>query len=371
MPKNKTPSSILAVSTTDGCLILYGPDYRKGRRHLKGESVNNLFMTKSGRFVASTLTDGVYVSDDGESWSPSSRGLNVRKVWTVEEDRHAKSLLYAGTQYGHLFKSEDEGKKWEEVTGLFNAPNRNKWGIDWGFGTTGLTVHTIKSDPFRKGRLYIVVSGNGVYRSDDNGENWRSLKKGVTASCPIASRRDAPETPQGSDDYDMSAEEHLKRVHSCTHKLAISQTKEGLLFQQNHCGIYLSEDSGNSWRDISPSDDMRHGFGIAISNSNRVFVIPAYQGICKEHLSCIKGKLKVLTTDDKGRTWKEQGKGLPEKVHTCVLRDSLAVTAGSPAEVFFGTTTGEVYYSKDEGETWEMILQNAGRIQGISAFPAS
>src|SRR5579884_3509650 len=96
----------------------------------------------------------------------------------------------------HLFKSGDEGESWEEVTGLFNAPNRKNWGIDWGYGTTGLTIHTIKSDPFIKDRLFIVASGNGVYRSDDSGENWKQLKRGVASKCPVADEIGAPDTPK-------------------------------------------------------------------------------------------------------------------------------------------------------------------------------
>ncbi|MEM0075585.1 MAG: hypothetical protein QXV84_04470 [Conexivisphaerales archaeon] len=84
MPKSDA-NNMLAVSTTNGFFILKGPDYKQGNRYLKNESVNNVMMTGKGRFVASTLTDGVYTSDDGEKWKQSSRGLHVRKVWAVEE----------------------------------------------------------------------------------------------------------------------------------------------------------------------------------------------------------------------------------------------------------------------------------------------
>ncbi|MEM3684373.1 MAG: hypothetical protein QXX17_04575 [Conexivisphaerales archaeon] len=371
MKKSKSPI-VLTVSTSSGLYLLENDSrWSRANHYLREESVNNVYRASNGTLFASTLTNGVFASTDGKTWRSLNRGLNVRKVWTVEEDMHQEGTLYAGTQYGHMFVSRNEGEEWEEVTGLFGAPNRNKWGIDWGFGTTGLTIHTIKSDPFKKGRLYIVVSGNGVYRSDDNGETWKVLKKGLANRCPVASRIDAPETPAASSDSNMTAKEHLKRVHSCTHKLAVSSKTEGLLFQQNHCGIYISKDSGENWMDNSPSDDMRHGFGIAISSDDKVFVIPAYQGICKEHLSCIRGRIKVLSTSDMGKTWEEHSKGLPEKAHTCVLRDAIAVARGKPAQVFFGTTTGEVYYSSDEGESWKLLLRNAGRIQGISALPAS
>src|SRR5579884_3812152 len=291
LPKDK----LLAVSTTDGCMVLNVEDMNKVNYCLQGESVNNVLMSRSGKLFASTLTNGVFMSVDGKKWEQKSKGLHVKKVWTIEEDRHTKGVLYAGTQYGHLFKSGDEGESWEEVTGLFNAPNRKNWGIDWGYGTTGLTIHTIKSDPFIKDRLFIVASGNGVYRSDDSGE---------------------------------------------------------------------------SWKDVSPDKQTRHGFAIATAKNDMVFVIPAYQGICKDHLSCIKGMLRVLYSEDYGKTWKESKSGLPNDVHTCVLRDCLSVDRNDPANIFFGTTTGEVYYSSDEGESWQRIMKDAGRIQGIAALAA-
>jgi photosystem II stability/assembly factor-like uncharacterized protein len=363
LPKDK----LLAVSTTDGCMVLNVEDMNKVNYCLQGESVNNVLMSRSGKLFASTLTNGVFMSVDGKKWEQKSKGLHVKKVWTIEEDRHTKGVLYAGTQYGHLFKSGDEGESWEEVTGLFNAPNRKNWGIDWGYGTTGLTIHTIKSDPFIKDRLFIVASGNGVYRSDDSGENWKQLKRGVASKCPVADEIGAPDTPK---DYSMSAKEHLKKVHSCTHKIALSEKTNSLLFQQNHCGIYISKNAGESWKDVSPDKQTRHGFAIATAKNDMVFVIPAYQGICKDHLSCIKGMLRVLYSEDYGKTWKESKSGLPNDVHTCVLRDCLSVDRNDPANIFFGTTTGEVYYSSDEGESWQRIMKDAGRIQGIAALAA-
>lgn len=167
----------------------------------------------------------------------------------------------------------------------------------------------------------------------------------------------------------MGAKDHLKMVHS-THKIAQSERTDDILFQQNHCGIYVSKNAGSSWKDISPDNQTRHGFAIGIDENDKVFVIPAYQGICREHLSCIKGVLRVLSSEYYGKTCKENKNDLPRDVHTCVLRDSLSVDGSEPANVFFGTTTGEVYYSQDGGDSWKRIMKDAGRIQGIAVLSA-
>lgn len=363
----------VSISTENGAYFLRSDENRKkwskGKQFLAGESVNNVEMDKQGQFFASTLTEGVFSSrDGGKTWNPSSRGLNVRRVWTVEADEHQDGLLYAGTQYGHLFRSTNSGKNWEEVTGLYTAPNREKWGIDWGFGTTGLTIHTIKSDPNKKGRLYIIAAGNGTYRSDDSGETWKSLKSGIIESCPTIKQKKRPSIPKIGEPDEIA--EHLNGVHSCSHKLALSGLKPGTIYQQNHCGVYASSDSGNKWKDISHSNADRHGFPIVVAEGKKesVFVIPAFQGECKKHNSCIKGQITVNRSDNGGKTWKSLNKGLPNGMHTVVLRDGMAADSLQEPGVYFGTSTGEVFGSIDLGESWVKIASGLGRIQGVSVF---
>lgn len=369
----KDSSVVVSVSTDGGAYFVKSDENRgkwsKGKRFLSGESVNNVAMGGEGRYFASTLTEGVFSSTNGgKTWNPSNRGLHVRKVWTVEVDKHQDGLLYAGTQYGHLFKSNNFGKTWEEVTGLHSALNRENWGIDWGFGTTGLTIHTIKSDPRKKGRLYIVAAGNGTYRTDDGGETWKSLKNGIIGSCPTVSDKSHPSIPTVEDK--MAVKEHLNKVHSCTHKLALSSSKPGTIYQQNHCGVYSSTDSGNKWNDISNSKKDRHGFPIVLTDGKKesLFVVPAYQGECKKHNSCIQGQITVNRSDNGGKTWKTLSKGLPKGMHTVVLRDGMAQDSLDVPGVYFGTSTGELFGSTDLGETWNMVANGLGRIQGVSAF---
>ena len=125
----------LAVSTEKGAFILKSSNYRRKWSVSKGlmsdQSVNNIISTDDGKLFAATLTEGIFRSDDmGKNWGQSSRGLIVRKVWSIEQDKHNADNLLAGTQYGHMFSSTDSGNTWEEVVGLYDAPNRNNWGID-------------------------------------------------------------------------------------------------------------------------------------------------------------------------------------------------------------------------------------------------
>ncbi len=363
----KDDTVIVSVSTVNGAYFFKSDENRKkwskSKHFLTGESVNNVAMDRKGHFYASTLTEGVFSSKDkGKTWKLSNKGLHVRKVWTVEVDNHEDNVLYAGTQYGHLFKSNNSGSTWEDVTGLYTAPNRENWGIDWGFGTTGLTIHTIKSDPRKKGRLYIVASGNGTYRSDDSGETWKSLKNGITGSCPTQKGESRPSIPNDV--------EHLNQVHSCTHKLALSRSKPGTIYQQNHCGVYASTDSGDKWTDISHSNEVRHGFPIVTVEGKRdsLFVVPAYQGSCKKHNSCIQGQITVERTEDGGKTWETFSEGLPKGNHAVVLRDGMTQDSMKEPGIYLGTTHGDLFGSTNSGETWAKVAGGLGRIQGVSAF---
>jgi photosystem II stability/assembly factor-like uncharacterized protein len=250
----------IGVGTTDGGYLLLSDTSRRSWKKrgpfLKGESVNRLTYSRKGkRLYAATLTDGVFVSRDfGRTWKPINRGLHVRKVWTVEVDPKAPSTLFAGTHYGHLFRSKDGGTRWDELTSLHTAPKRSEWGIDWSFGTVGLCIHTVRVDPSNTNRIYIVSSGGGPYRSDDSGATWSLLNKGVIETCPIGGKSDAPDIPNKQSASEL--EKHLRDVHKCTHQLLISAQNNSLLYQQNHCGVYRSLDAGNQWDDISPDNSL-------------------------------------------------------------------------------------------------------------------
>jgi photosystem II stability/assembly factor-like uncharacterized protein len=360
----------VVVSTQKGAVILRSDENRDlwdaGDRFLPEEDVNKVIIDSNHKMYAATLSEGVFTSDDsGRTWKQSSRGLNVRKVWSLAEDAHESGVIFAGTQYGHLFRSDNSGGNWTEVVGLHNAPGRNEWGVDWGFGTTGLTIHTIISDPEKRDRLFLIASGKGIYRSDDGGETWVVLKDGLKEKCPVSGSNMAPGIPDG--DRESKIREHLEGVHSCSHKIVISPRNHATLYQQNHCGVYVSSDSGNTWTDISPGNHLRHGFPVDAVRDN-VFVIPSGQGLCERHNSCIQGQLSVYTTADSGKHWKREIEGLPGNVHTAVLRDSFSHDTLDVPGVYFGTTTGEVYCSTDLGQNWRLAASGLGRIQGISAM---
>ncbi len=367
----------VTVATKDGAYFLTPEEGREkwelSKPFLPEENVNKVVSDGQENLFAATLSEGVFKSrDGGKTWKPASRGLHVRKVWEVAADPHRHGTIYAGTQYGHLFRSTNSGDSWDEVTSLHDAPNRLEWGIDWGFRTTGLALHTIRFDMNDPKKIYLVASGNGAYRSDDEGETWKSLKSGQNTSCSIDPSKQISSAPSGAS-TEEKVRTHLAELHSCTHKIVVSP-KDGRLYQQNHCGVYFSDSHGDRWKDVSINAENRFGFPVDVveTTSTNVFVIPVPDNApeCKDHNACIQGQLSVYGTSDGGKNWKRYTNGLPERVHTNVLRDSLAHDNLREPGLYFGTTVGNVFFSEDLGNSWRRIASGLGRIQGINVTVA-
>lgn len=354
----------LLVGTTDGAHLFEEKKggWKKVRSFLKGESVNHFAVdSKSGKIYAATTTDGLFISKDkGRTWKRSGNGLHIKRIWTIALHPKNPKIVLAGTHYGHIFKSLDGGDTWTDMESLYTAPGRKDWGIDWGYGTAGHTMHTILYDPAVKGRIYIVTSAGGAYRSNDDGATWERIREGTMISCTTYTK----DTEQGT------VAQHLEQVHGCTHRLALAPRRGGaaVLYQQNHCGLFKSENGGESWADISGNIRSRHGFPIAYTNGKKpaVWVIPADQeGQCKKHNSCIKRALEAWRSTDGGARWESFSDGLPKKAHTCVLRH--AMSSGPDGGVYFGTTTGEVYGLESGSDSWIQISKGLARVQGVVA----
>lgn len=128
-----------------------------------------------------------YSDDFGGTWSeegalalrfPEDTGASLARVWQICPGRASQpDVLYAGVEPAALFTSHDGGVSWELARGLWEHPHRALWQP----GAGGLCLHTILTDPVRLRRLHVAVSSGGVYRTDDGGATWRAVHHGVRA----------------------------------------------------------------------------------------------------------------------------------------------------------------------------------------------
>ena len=160
-------------------------------------------------------------------------------------------MLYAGVAPAALFRSDDGGETWSEITSLSQHPTRSRWHP----GAGGLCLHSIQLDPANPQRMFIGISAVGVFRTDDGGATWHTKNRGTRAEFM-------------PDKY--------PEFGQCVHKLLIAQNDSGLLFQQNHCGVYRSADAGESWQEITAGLPSDFGFPLAVHprKPETVYVLP-------------------------------------------------------------------------------------------------
>jgi photosystem II stability/assembly factor-like uncharacterized protein len=151
------------------------------------------------------------------------------------------------------------------------------------------------------------------------------------------------------------------------HKLLVHPAAPGVVFQQNHVGVYHSTDHGDSWRRIDKGLPYDFGFGLALNanDPNACYVIPLEP---QEYMwRATDGALRVYRYGKKG-AWRKLSKGLPGKnAHVSVLRQAMSSDRLKPCGVYFGTANGQVFASADEGASWVLAAGYLPPIQSVTA----
>ena len=342
----------LLVGSTKGLFIYQSndrSDWVLSGPHLKGWEIFSAFMRADGRILVGT-SHFVYgpcirYSDDfGASWDfadtapkyPKSRGYEVKRIWQLQEHQ---GKLYAGVDSAGLFESSDQGNTWREVEALSQHPTREQWFP----GQGGLCLHTIIPDHSDSQNMWVGISAAGVFRSRDSGQSWQVQNHGL------------PEIPT----------KHMpSEVGRCVHKMVQDPLEPQRLYMQYHGTVYTSYDAGDSWQEWSEGLPCRFGFPMSISSQGEVFVIPLESD---EYRMVPDGRLRVYKRQAQDPMWREASTGLPQRgQHIGVLRDSLCCDDEALAGVYFGTSSGSVYASKDAGRHWRQLEGNVPRVTCVS-----
>lgn len=274
-------------------------------------------------------------------------------LWCVTPGgRDQPGRMYAGTEPGGLFASDDDGARWTLDESLWNQPSRkDKWsgGNRAGAaGEGGAGIHSIVVDPRDSRRITIGISVAGVFASTDGGATWEPRNKGLKA--------------------DFSPDPDLDVGHD-PHCLVQSAADPDVFWQQNHCGIFRSTDGARSWTQLSRKDAPPH-FGFPIVTCARhpdtAWVVPA---ISDETRMAIDGGLHVARTEDGGKSWTALRDGLPQEMSfDVVYRHALDLSGDRLA---FGSTTGNLYWSNDRGDSWHALGHNLPPVYSVRFAVAS
>ena len=345
---------LLAVGTMKGVWLFRGdPDREKWRSsgpHFPGEAVYAVRFDGRGgrrRLLAGTEDSHwgsvVRCSDDlGRTWSdpaegnvrfPAGTDAALRRVWQLQPagpDR--PDTVFAGVEPAALFRSDDGGETFELVTGLWDHPHRPRWEPGGG----GLCLHTVVVDQDNPERMWVAISTGGVYRSDDGGATWQARNHGVRA--------------------EFRPDKHPE-FGQCVHKIAPAAGRPERLYLQNHWGLYRSDDAAESWVDVANGVPSDFGFPVVAhpTDPDTAWVIPLESDRFRATPDAMA---RVYRTRDAGGSWEPLSGGLPERdAWLTVLRDGFATDGLDPAGLYFGTRTGQLFASADEGGHWRALAE--------------
>ena len=151
----------------------------------------------------------------------------------------------------------------------------------------------------------------------------------------------------------------------CPHKVLTHPSKPGLLYQQNHCGVYRSDSAGEEWQDITEGLPSRFGFvlGLHSKDPDTLFVLPE-DDVLGEDVGGGKryvtdAKFRVYRSRNGGRDWEPLTRRLPQQgAYLHVLREGMATDSLDDCGIYVGTTTGQLFYSRDNGDNWELMMEH-------------
>jgi len=326
--------------------------------HVKGSpvDVNRLYASQSSGWFGQLIQRS---NDGGMTWEPAGNKFvydgvpgthqwydgtahpwEFKRVWHLEPSLTDPETVYAGIEDAALFISKDGAHNWEELSGL----RKHGSGPKWQPGAGGMCLHTIILDPKNPSRIFIAISAAGAFRSDDGGATWQPINRGLKSQY----------IP------DPEAE-----VGHCVHHMAMHKSRPGVLFMQKHWDVMRSDNAGDLWTEVSGNLPTDFGFAIDVHahEPETVYVVPIKSD--SEHYP-LDGQLRVYRSKSGGNEWEALTKGLPQSnCYVNVLRDAMSVDSLESCGVYFGTTGGQVYASKDAGDNWFPIVRDLPAVLSV------
>ncbi len=326
--------------------------------HVKGSPVNpdRLYASQSSSWFGQVIQRS---DDGGQTWAPvgnqfkydgptgthqwydgTQHPWEFARVWHLEPSLSDPETVYAGVEDAALFRSTDGGQSWHELAGL----RTHESGPKWQPGAGGMCLHTVIIDPSNPERIFIAISAAGAFRSDDGGKTWKPINRGL--------RSEQIPSPTAE-------------VGHCVHRIALHPSRPNVLFMQKHWDIMRSDDSGDSWREVSGNLPTDFGFPIDVHahEPETIYVVPIKSD--SEHFP-LDGKLRVYRSRTGGNEWEELSKGLPpDNCYVNVLREAMCVDKLDPCGVYFGTSGGQVYVSPTAGDDWLPIVHDLPPVMSV------
>ncbi len=370
--------TVVLVATRKGAWLFHGDSTRKKWRvdgpHFLGHTISHLVLDpRDQRTLLAAAKTGhlgptVFRSTDmGRTWKEAAQPPAFAKVpegekgrsvdhtfWLTPAHVNEPNVWYAGTSPQGLFRSEDGGVTWAPFSIINDDPQYREWMGTVQDGTPdGPKLHSIIVDPRDPKHLYFGMSGGGVHESLDGGHTWRVMIKGM-------------------DVVEGFGLDPLNPTCHDPHCLRMAPSNPDRIYQQNHCGIYRIDRPSDTWVRIGKSMPKKVGdvgFPLVVHprDDNTAWVFPMDGSGVWPRVSP-DGKPAVYVTKNGGKTWQRQDAGMPKSQGWwTVKRQCMTGDTRDPVGLYFGTTSGELWMSRDEGRKWACIARNLPEIYAVEA----
>jgi photosystem II stability/assembly factor-like uncharacterized protein len=277
------------------------------------------------RVYAGLREHGVRRTDDGgATWidcAPPEPGVFSLAVSAAD------GAVYAGTEPSRLFRSDDRGASWRELETLLDLPSQPTWS----FPPRPWTSHVrwIAPSPHDGDLILVGIELGGLMRSTDGGATWADHRPGA--------QRDV-------------------------HSLAWHPHVPGRAYEAGGGGAAFSEDAGETWQAADDGRDRHYTWSVAVDpHDPDLWYVSASTGPFAAH-----GRRDPQARIYRRRArepWSALGGGLPDPL--TAMPYALAAADG---RLFAGLADGQVWESRDRGDTWRACVPSGGSLTELHAL---
>jgi photosystem II stability/assembly factor-like uncharacterized protein len=281
---------------------------------------------------------GVWQSNDaGRSWRSVWSDQDILNVGSLAIDPQNPATIYCGTGEANLSLDSYAG------VGIYQSANGGKsWNLLARSSDTSIPtrIGVIAIDPFDSKHLLIggVGAGESSPRPEDFGGMYASRDGGAT----------------------WQREDFISAKNYWCHSIIFHPAKKGIIFatvteQGTKNGIWLSEDGGNSWRQLSKGLPASENFGrtsLAISPSAPDVIYAFAQNSLSGWSDLLLG---VFRSANRGKTWKEIGGRHFAKEGQISYGNTIAVHPKHSNHVLCGGV--DLHLTTNGGKTWKKVTR--------------